>query len=155
MVLCYYDDRWVSDYWLKEALLRSKTKTNCNFNDCSQILHDYSHRYGDRYPSSALGRIFAVTWFLVGLTINALLVCALTSSTSTKVIETVQGKPGKLVGVTEDSPGDNFVNVFKRAGGAGKAKYILCVKHYKEKLLATYVALKNSNAWNNSLGPIV
>ena len=146
MVLCYYDDRWVSGYWLKEAFLRRKTKTNSNFNDCNKILHNYLHRYGDRYPSSTLGRIFAVTWFLVGLTINALLVCALTSSTSTKVIdETVQGKPGKLVGVIEDSPEDYFVNVFKRAGGSGKTEYI-CKTLLKEKLLATYVILKNPNA---------
>ena len=83
--------------------------------------HNFFFRYGDRYPSSALGQVFTVTWCLIGIVLNALLVCALTSSISVKLVEEIlQAKPGTFVGVVKDSPGEYFVDVLKRSGGSGE-----------------------------------
>ena len=119
MDIGYHDDRRVSDYWLK-------INSNINFNNCKKTLLDCSHRYGDRYLMSYLGRVFAVTWCIISLIINPMLVSVLTSSPSALVIEeTIRGNPGKLVGVIKESPGEYFVNVLKRSGGTGKDQFRL------------------------------
>ena len=58
-----------------------------------------------------------------------MLISALTSSTSIKVIEeTIHTKPGKTVGVLKDSPGEQFVGVLKKYGGTRKSSIIICWK---------------------------
>ena len=99
---------------------------NINFSSYNKILLKFFHRLGDRYSKSVSGRAFAVTWLIIGLIINAMLVSVLTSSLSTLVIEeTIRGKPGKLVGIIKESPEEYFVNILKRSGGTGKAQFRL------------------------------
>ena len=69
--------------------------------------YNFSFRYGDRYPRSSLGRVFAIIWFLIGMIINSLLVSAVTSTCSRQVLKEIlqAAEPGKVVGVLKGSPG--------------------------------------------------
>ena len=84
--------------------------------------YNFSFRYGDRYPRSSLGRVFAIIWFLIGMIINSLLVSAVTSTCSRQVLKEIlqAAEPGKVVGVLKGSPGNYFVGVKKRYGASGK-----------------------------------
>ena len=54
--------------------------------------------YGDRYPRSIGGRLFAVMWILVGMVIISIFTAALTSSLTTLSLETKVKLPGAKVG---------------------------------------------------------
>ena len=53
--------------------------------------------YGDRYPRSMGGRLFAVMWILVGMVIISIFTAALTSSLTTLSLETQVKLPGAKV----------------------------------------------------------
>ena len=61
--------------------------------DTSQFIVTYNFSYGDKTPKSAAGRIFAVLWIVVGITI-----CSLFTATLTATITETSVKKGSLSG---------------------------------------------------------
>lgn len=59
--------------------------------------------YGDRYPRSIGGRLFAVMWILVGMVIISIFTAALTTSLTTLSLETKVKLPGAKVVALVDS----------------------------------------------------
>lgn len=56
------------------------------------------YSYGDCYPKSVGGRLFAVMWILVGMCIISIFTAALTSSLTALSLETKVNLPGAKVG---------------------------------------------------------
>lgn len=59
--------------------------------------------YGDRFPLSIGGRLFAVVWILVGICVCSIFTASLTSSLTTLSLETKLNLPGSKVVVLLDS----------------------------------------------------
>ena len=55
------------------------------------------YSYGDRFPLSVGGRLFAVLWILVGICVCSIFTAALTSSLTTLSMETKIALPGTKV----------------------------------------------------------
>ena len=55
------------------------------------------YSYGDRFPQSVGGRLFAVVWILVGICLCSIFTAALTSSLTTLSMETKIALPGTKV----------------------------------------------------------
>lgn len=72
--------------------------TTCNTNVKSFYFFFFLCSYGDRYPRSIGGRLFAVMWILVGMVIISIFTAALTSSLTTLSLETKVKLPGTKVG---------------------------------------------------------
>ena len=80
----------------------------------------------------------------MGVILNSLLISALTSSISVKVIEeVVNPTPGKTVGVLKGSPGDFYANVKKKVSGTSK-KELHCLTVMKENMSPKRISRKGT-----------
>lgn len=70
------------------SLLNTRAENDLIFNISS---------YGDRYPKSVGGRLFAVLWILMGMCIISILTATLTSSMTTFSLEAKVKLPGTKV----------------------------------------------------------